>query len=463
MARFRSFPPLFYLFMKSLVPALGLILITSCAQMPPSLSGQAALALPARYDASPYPTTQVSGTLLTLFDNAHLREVTQRALANNPQIAGSAARLSEVGFNLESTRAPLFPFLSGSAAKGANTPAPPNPNRVRLNLDVSWEVDVWGRIRSAAVAAECDRDAAAADLANVRQSIAAQTMQAWFNTVAANRQLGLAQRREEVLAATERLVLRRFEAGTSSLADLELTRSDYENAKADLENRIDDRDRAVRALKVFMGDYPDQNLAGATNWPELRGTVPAGVPSDILRKRPDIDAAYQRIRATDARIQVAHANLFPSFSLTASAGRSGTKLSDLTSAGSNTASLFAQLTGPIFDAGQLRAELGASGKRAEQALQDYRGVVLIALREVEDALSSESYLAREEASRIAALSAAQRSEKRTKRDYEAGLTDLLNLLEVQRRVFTTEEQTINLHATRLNNRVSLALALGKAI
>lgn len=449
--------------MKSLAPVLGLVLITSCAQMPQTQSGRANLALPARYDATPYPEAQVSSSLLALFGDAQLRAVTERALANNPEIASSAARLSEAGFDLRSTRAPLFPFLNGSIAKGANTPAPPNPNRFRLNLDASWEVDVWGRLRNSALAAQSDRDAAAADLANVRQSIAAQTMQAWFNTVAANRQLDLARRQEDVLSATERLVRRRFEAGTSSLADLELTRSDFQNAKADRESRTDDRDRAVRALKVLMGDYPDQSLARTTSWPALHGTVPVGVPSDILRKRPDIDAAYQRIRAADARLHVAHANLFPSFSLTASVGRSGTELSDLTSSVSNTASLFGQLTGPIFDAGQLRAELGAAGKRAEQAFQEYRGTVLVALREVEDALSSESYLAREESSRLAALSAAQRSEKRTKRDYEAGLTDLLNLLEVQRRVFTTEEQTINLHATRLNNRISLALALGKAI
>lgn len=450
-------------FMKNLAPAVGLLLLVSCVQMPQTFSGRTPTALPARYDATPYPEAQVSTSLLSLFDDPQLRAVTQRALANNPQIAASAARLNEAGFNLTSTRAPLFPFLSGNVAKGANTPAPPNPNRFRLSLDATWEIDVWGRLCNAVVAAKSDQAAAAADLANVRQSIVAQTTQAWFDTVAANLQRALAQRRAESLAATERLVLRRFEAGTSSLADLELTRSDYQNAKADLESRTDNRDRAVRALKVFMGDYPDRSLAGATTWPALPKTVPAGLPSDILRQRPDIDAAYQRIRAADARIHVAHANLFPSFSLTASAGRSGTKLTDLTSAGSNAASLFGQLTAPVFDAGQRQADLGAAGTRADQAFQDYRGVVLIALREVEDALSSEHYLAREEGARLAALSAAQRSEKRTQRDYEAGLADLLNLLEVQRRVFTTEEQAINLHATRLNNRVSLALALGKAI
>ena len=115
----------------------------------------------------------------------------------------------------------------------------------------------------------------------------------------------------------------------------------------------------------------------------------------------------------------------------------------------------------MFDAGQRQAELGAAGKRAEQAYQSWRSTVLNAFREVEDALGSESYLRSQESARLSALAAARKAEAKTRRDYEAGIAEILSLLIAQRLVFNTEEQTINLHRTRLQNRVRLALALGK--
>lgn len=224
----------------------------------------------------------------------------------------------------------------------------------------------------------------------------------------------------------------------------------------------DNRDQAARAIRLLTGSYPDAKLSAA-DWPSLERGVPAGVPSDVLRNRPDIDAAYQRIRAADSRVSVAHADLFPSFPLTGSVGQSSSVLSDLADSSFNTWSLVAGLSAPIFDAGMRRAELGAAGKRAEQALAAYQSTVLAALKEVEDALGSERLLRRQETARLKALEAAKSAEKRSRRDYEAGISDLLSLLEAQRRVFTTEDDTITVRRLRLQNRVALALALGKGV
>ena len=192
-------------------------------------------------------------------------------------------------------------------------------------------------------------------------------------------------------------------------------------------------------------------------------SVPPGVPSDVLLQRPDIDAAYQRLRAADSRIKVAHADLFPSFPLTASGGASSNVLTSLASSSFDSWSLLASFSAPIFDAGQRRAERGAAGKRAEQALAAYQSTVLTAFKEVEDALGSERLLRQQESARLKALDAARSAETRSRRDYEAGISDLLTLLEAQRRVFSTEDQTISIHRLRLQNRVALALALGKGV
>ena len=162
-------------------------------------------------------------------------------------------------------------------------------------------------------------------------------------------------------------------------------------------------------------------------------------------------------------MQVAYADLFPSFALTASGGRQSDRLEDLARSSFNTWSLLGDITTPIFEGGRLRAVLGVASKRAEQAYFNYQSTVLSALQEVENTLGSEHFLAAEESARLTALKSAQAAFQRAQRDYEAGVSDLLTLLEAQRGVFNTERQSINVHAARLNNRVALALALGKGV
>lgn len=452
--------------MKTSRPTAGLaaLLFAACAELP-STGDRTPLELPAAYASDAMPAPEVADSLLALFDTPALRTTVQRALANNPDLLAARARLEEAGYNLDRSRAGLSPSLTGNGSAGRRQtggPAGIELSNYSASLDARWEVDIWGRVRSGVTAAEADRAAAAADYAAARQSLAAQTMQAWFDLVAATKSMELDQRRVDSFGATQTLVDRRFELGRATLAEVALARTDLDNARADLESTRDGRDQAARRLRVLAGDYPDAALR-AGSWPSLRRSVPAGLPSDLLRRRPDIAAAYQRIRAADARVVVAHADLFPSFALTASGGRQSPKLSDLARSSFDSWSVLADLTAPILDGGLRRAELGASTKRADQAYRAYQGTVLDALREVEDALGSELYLAREETARGTALEAAQRAVDRTRRDYEAGVTDFLSLLDAQRRVFTTEQRTINLRAARFNNRVALALALGKGV
>ena len=440
------------------------LLLASCAAPGPFAPGAAtSLEIPVRYDASPPPVPRVADSLLGLFDDTRLRSTVRLALANNPDLKGGLARMEEAGFNTRRVASELYPSLDGNAAAGrSRIPSQGESASYVLLLDARWELDVWGRVRAGVQASAADQAAAAADYESARQSLAAQTMQAWFALVSAEKRLALGYRRVASFENTRDLVSRRFELGTARLGDVELARTDLENGRADIRQLEDDRDRAARAVRLLSGSYPDAKLT-ASSWASLDRSVPAGVPSDVLRQRPDIDAAYQRVRAADSRIKVAHADLFPSFPLTASGGRSGNVLSDLGRSSFDSWSVLAGLSAPIFDAGQRQAELGAAGKRAEQALANYQSIVLAAFKEVEDALGSERLLREQEISRLEALDAARSAESRTRRDYEAGIADFLTLLEAQRRVFATEDQTISIHRNRLQNRVSLALALGKGV
>jgi NodT family efflux transporter outer membrane factor (OMF) lipoprotein len=441
-------------------------LLAGCAHRPRGLAEAApeSLALHGSYQTTRPPVPQIAGNLLSLFDNAQLRTTVQHALTRNPDLRLSLARLEEAGFNTRRANAARFPALTGQASTSRSDNAHrPEAALFEASLDAGWEIDVWGRIRAGVTASTSDQAAAAADYAAARQSIAAQTMQGWFDLAAAQDFLALSQRRLASFEQTERSVSRRRDEGRATLANLELTRSDTSGARADLEVRRNQRDQAARTLKALTGFYPSADYKTRGGWPSLRRTVRAGIPSDLLRQRPDIDAAYQRIRAADARVQVAHAALFPSFALTASGGQSSSVLTDLALRGFSSWSLLGSLSQPLFDAGARRADLGAAGKRAEQSYQQYRTTVLNALREVENALGSERYLRTEEAARLQAFRAARSAEERTRRDFEAGITELLNLLTAQRQVFSTEERTITLRAARLKNRVALALALGKGL
>ena len=444
------------------------LLVAGCVPSPDSLSKNrnTNLSIPKRYDSTQPPVPEVKSGLLALCPDARMRSYVNRALAHNPDLKASAARLEEAGFNIRKAYAPLIPTLSaGGGASRAQSfvgTTTTRGNRYSAALDTQWEIDVWGRIRAGVSASASDRNAARADYASARQSIAAQTMQAYFDLVAAEKLLGLSQRRLSSFQKSYNLVNRRFEAGTGNLGDLDLARTDVENTRAQLAQRKDSRDQAARSLAVLTGAYPTTK-SSASSWPSLQRGVQAGIPSTLLMKRPDIDAAYQRIRAADSRVTVAHRDLYPRFSLTASGGNQSSTLRNLADANFNVWSIAGNLTAPLIDGGSRRAELGSANARAKQALANYQSTVLNAFREVENALGSERYLLSQEQSTRKALSAARSAEARIQRNYETGLVEILTLLDTQRRSFSTEESLINTKALRYRNRVTLALALGKGL
>ena len=439
--------------------------LVGCVSMPDAKHQQAnhGLDVPKRYDATPPPVPEVASGLLSLFSDSQLNGYVKRALAYNPDLKVSAARLEEAGFNTRKAYAPLLPsFTANAGASRSRSGSTGKSNAFNMSLDAQWEVDVWGRIRSGLSASASDQAAVRADYEAARQSIAAQTMQAYFDLVAAEKLLGLTKRRLNSFQQTLKLVNRRFENGTGNLGDVDLARTDVENTQAQIEQRRDSRDQAARRLMVLMGVYPKVSTS-ASSWPSLRRSVPAGLPSTLMMRRPDIDAAYQRIRAADARVTVAHRDLYPRFSLTASSGQQSSVLRDLADSQFSVWSFGGNLVAPLLDGGNRRAELGASNARAKQALRTYQSTVLNAFQEVENALGSERYLLRQENSFRKALTAARSAESRIRRNYEAGLVEILTLLDTQRRAFNTEESLINTQAQRYQNRVALALALGKGI
>lgn len=422
------------------------------------------LEVPDSFASEDTSEVDIKTSLLQLFAHPQLDDAVAQALEFNPDLLQARARLDEVAYSLRKTKSFQLPTLDATGGVGRSDTVVADPdNFYTANFDARWEVDIWGKLRNAVQASKADLAEAEANYRLAQQSLVGQTMQAWFTLVSSEKLLQLDKRRIAAFESTEKLVSRRFDLGESTLTELNLALSDLENARADLQRTSDNRDKAARNLQTLMGAYPLDLYEKPLEWPTLSASIAADLPSDLLIVRPDIVAAYQAVIAADARVSLTQKDIFPSFRLTANGGRRSSELEDLADSAFNSWTALASLAVNLFDGGARRADIGAASKRAEQAYYRYQTIVLNALREVENAIGSENYLAQEESSRHAALKAARSSLDRAQRDYESGLISILSLLETQQRVFNTERQTITLKASRLNNRVSLALALGKGV
>jgi len=216
----------------------------------------------------------------------------------------------------------------------------------------------------------------------------------------------------------------------------------------------------VRQLEILLGRYPDGELAMDLAFPDMPRPVPAGLPSEMLSRRPDLRASEQRLKSADWRVAESKATLLPRLSLTASGGTTSEDLADLISTDFKVWTVAANLAQPVFEGGRLRAGVKRSQARVRAALADYQGAVLRAFSEVESALVAEHFLARREEDLAEAVLQSQAALDLADLRYSAGLDHYITVLEAQRRLFEAETLHVSIRRLRLENRVDLHLALG---
>ncbi len=268
-------------------------------------------------------------------------------------------------------------------------------NGVSLNL--SWEVDLWGRLRAGEAAALADVMASSADLRAARLSLAAQTARGYFAVIEARTQAELARETLDNQRLAYAQIRERYERGLRPSLDLRLGRSSTATAEAALHQRDQMLDFARRQLESLLGRYPGALLRASAQLPQLSEQVPVGLPSELIRRRPDLVAAERRLAAADARLVQARRALYPRISLTASSGRSSEELADLLKGDFSVWNLAANLTQPLFQGGRLRGGVDMAVANVDGAVAAFAQSVLRALGEVEGALAAEGYLALQEA------------------------------------------------------------------
>jgi NodT family efflux transporter outer membrane factor (OMF) lipoprotein len=252
----------------------------------------------------------------------------------------------------------------------------------------------------------------------------------------------------------------RYEQGLRSPLDLRLALASLHDAEALAALRGAQLEAAQRALEILLGRYPSGTLQAIAELPDIPISVPAGLPAQLLERRPDLIVAERRLAASHSRVQEAKAALLPRISLTASGGRSSSELDDLLSSQFNVWSLAGNLAQPLLEGGRLQANVDLSEARGREALATYASTVLRAFSEVETALAAESHLEQREQDLLHSVEQSRAALVLAEDRYRLGLEEMVTLLESQRRLLNAESQWIAVRRQRLENRVDLHLALG---
>ena len=464
----------------------GIILLGGCATPPPSEVDKMPAPVSATWTAEheglgapfaeegPAPQRLFPDGWLADIDDPELTALVEEAVANNYDLQATAARLQVAQANAAMAGADAWPQVGasfgGSRQKGNTSSTSLSSfglgsntyqvNNYMLGFDLSWELDVWGKVRDGASAALADAQAAAATLQGARLSLAGQTAKAWFDAVEAELQVQLAQETYESFFDTAAVIQRRFERGVSPALDLRLARAQASAAEANLAFRLQARDIAVRNLEVLLGRYPANELELTARLPAINAPVPAGLPSELLERRPDLIVAERQLAASGKRISEARKAMLPSISLTGSYGYSSSQLGELLTGGFSVWSLAGNAVQPIFQGRKISANIERTKALAVQRLAEYGQAALDAFGEVENTLQSEAYLVK----RVEALQSAAKestgAENSAWSSYQRGLTDIITVLESQRRAFTSKSDLLATRNARLQNRINLYLALG---
>lgn len=395
---------------------------------------------------------------LALQHNQDLRAAAARVLAMAAQatIAG-APRLPAVDAGVDAARSRRlflgFPFGGGGVPSSTTT-------TYGLALDVSWELDLWGRLRSGEAAALADAAAAAADLAGAQQSLIAQTCKAYFAVVEARQQVALTEATIASFAATDDDVRDRFRRGVRPALDAMQAATSLASARTNRAQQQLRLDTARRQLEVLLGSYPNAMVASATELSTALPTVPAGLPAELLGRRPDLAAAERRLAAAGCRIDAARAALYPRLALTASGGTTSTELGDLVDDAFRVWSLGGNLLTPLFRGGALRAEVARNEAEFAAASAQFGAALLRALAEVEGALAAGDLLGEQQRAAAVATTSAASARDLARERYQIGLTDFLAVQDSQQRAFAAAAAHLAVQRQRLDNRVDLILALG---
>ncbi len=452
------------------LPLLGL---AACAAVGPDFETPA-MELPASFSQGGMTwKRQSTDTLPTprawwkLYRDSTLNLLIDRSLEGNQDLSVASARLQQAREISRATRTLYFPAvdLGTSASRTKSVFRGPSGGSILYNsfsipVDLRYEIDIWGKVRRQVESASASEGAASETLNALRLSVAGEVAQTYWALRAVDADRTSLARTLEIRRKAFDLLTKRRNAGTISGLDLSRAETEVATAEADRIRLDQDRVQLVNALAVLTG-----SVATGFHIPEnpdlpMPPAVPASVPSEMLRQRPDIRAAEYRVAAANADIGVATAAFYPSFSINASTGLDAVNVNDLYDPSSLVWSLGASALVPITGQKHLKAQRAASVAAHEAASAEYRQTVLESIREVENALQGSAILKRRQIAQDQALAAARKTFDLSVKRFTSGLVSFLDVVDAERTRLEAERNANAIRAERLALSVSLVKALG---
>ena len=407
-----------------------------------------------------------------VFQDPSLNALIQEALRNNYDVRIAAARVQEARANFVVSRSDLYPSLDYGAGVsrskitpgiqgGPGGPAPEASNFYYGTLTMSWELDIWGRIRRATEAARANLLATEDARRGVWLTLVSDLGQAYFELLALDVRLQIARNSTDAYQRTYDLFLDRFQLGAASKLETSRAEGALGDAQANIPQLESDITAKENQISILLGRMPGPVPRGKPMYEQpIVPAVPVGLPSALLARRPDLRQVEQQLVSANARIGVAKAEFFPKLSLTALFGTASPEVSALTGGTATIWAVAGMLSGPLFNAGRTLGTYRASIAQWEQARAQYEQAVLIALREVSDALTALGKLNEAETGQARSVKALEEAVGHATDRYGQGLASYYEVLEAQQQLYPAQNTLAQIRRNRLLAYVQLYKALG---
>jgi NodT family efflux transporter outer membrane factor (OMF) lipoprotein len=483
---------------RILFGAVGCLILAGCAlKIPPFgadiLTDAARDQIPGRWSGNHHGGAVVPGWIQT-FHDPELTRLVEEAILRNPDLKAAAARVEASRHAVRVAASSLYPRigakilgnrqgqeLGGALNLGIDPPSLGGIPGVGdeggslsdrsvdsssqrwvygLGVGAAWEADVWGRVRSKKAAAQAESDALGYDYEYARQSLAAAVARAYFSTIEASQQAANAAETMSYYDEALKLADVRKEHGHASDFDLAQIKARAASAQDALYIAQAARAQTIRAIEIVTSHYPAGRLATRSSFPTQPGPVPAGLPSQLLERRPDVLAAERRFAAAFHRVSEAKAARLPRFAISTTTGLGSAALDGVGTLDALTWSLAGGITQPIFFGGELKAVQDIRTSEQKAAAASYTATALRAFGDVEDALAGDYYLRKREGALSDLVENNTTSVKLAGEQLEQGQIDTFTTLRLAGENLAAKIELTRIRASRLRERVNLYLALG---
>jgi len=396
----------------------------------------------------------------TLYDDAILDDLMEQLGVGNQTVVQAEANYRAAMASLRQARAAYFPTVSATAGRTRSRTAAGTADINRLQGDLSWEVDIWGRVRRSVEANDAAALSSAAIVANTRLSQQSTLAQTYFQLRIADERQALLRRTLDTYERSLTLTRNRYEAGLVQRLETTLAENQLETARASLLESQQQRMLLENAIAQLLGLPPSRFELPRVAYQQNVPHIPVGMPSELLQRRPDVASAERQVASANATIGVQQAAWFPSLTLSASGGWNSPSLGDLISIPARTWSLGASLAQAVFDGGARSAAIERARAEFDAQAANYRQTVLIALREVEDEMTTSRVQAENQEVRLRALASAREALRLTRNQYDEGLISYLDVVQTENSALNAEQQALVVAEARLVSSVKLIAALG---